>query len=439
MKRIFPPFAYGAGPRETCWWDETASLPTHATYQGEASFDVAIVGGGFTGLSAALHLGRAGARVIVLDAQQVGWGASGRNGGFCCLGGGMRGDASLDKAFGQSARREWRMTERAAVDGVETLIADLGIDVDRHSDGETCLAHRARDARSFEGETQAIYENYGVVAETLLASDLESAGMSGPFHGALTIPVGFGLNPRKLLAGLLGACVSYGVEFHGESQVTEIAPGRLTTQRGVVHAPQIIVATNGYSSEDVPPWLASRFMPAQSTVLVTRPLDDDELQRQGWVSDQMAYDSRNLLHYFRLMPDRRFLFGMRGGLRSGPSAERSARARVLRDFRHMFPAWRSVDVTHTWSGMVCLARNRLPFVGPIPEMRGVLAGFAYHGNGVAMGTHVGAILAALASGTRAEHYPSVMAHPANRFPLGRLRRAAMPAVYAALKLSDALP
>lgn len=439
MKRIFPPFAYGAGPREGCWWDSTTPLPTHACLQGDATCDVAVVGGGFTGVSAALHLARLGARVVVLDAHQVGWGASGRNGGFCCLGGGMREDASLDKHYGSAARREWRMTERAAVETVERLIDDLDIDVDRHSRGETCLAHRVRDASAFEAQARAIQDNYGVEAEILAASELQSAGFSGPFHGALTTPVGFGLNPRKLLAGLIRACTDSGVTFHGDTPVTRIAPGRLTTARGTVEADRVIVATNGYSSEDVPDWFAGRYMPAQSTVIVTRPLGDDELQAQGWVTDQMAYDTRTLLHYFRLLPDRRFLFGMRGGLRSGAPAERAARAAVLRDFRQMFPAWQSVDVTHSWSGMVCLARNRLPFAGPIPGMPRVLAGFAYHGNGVAMGTHVGGILAKLADGQRVEHYPQVMARPAKRFPMGRMRRAVMPAVYALYNIADALP
>ncbi|WP_299047569.1 FAD-binding oxidoreductase [uncultured Tateyamaria sp.] len=439
MTRIFPSFAYSAGPRNGCWWDNTAELPTHPRLEGDVTCDVAIVGGGFTGLSAALHLAQEGARVVLLEAQQVGWGASGRNGGFCCLGGGMRGDASLDRTYGIAARRAWRMAERAAVEGVDALIRGLDINVDRHSVGETCLAHRHRDAVAFTAEAQAIRENYGVEAKVLSATDLKAAGMSGPFHGGITVPIGFGLNPRKLLAGLVHACANVGVAFHGDSAALKIGAGRVTTSKGVVYAPQVIVATNGYSSEDVPTWLAGRYMPAQSTVLVTRPLSAEDVQAQGWTSDQMAYDTRHLLHYFRLMPDGRFLFGMRGGLRASPPAEDAARAAVIHDFRKMFPAWQAVEVANVWSGMVCLARNRLPFVGPVPGMPGVFTGFAYHGNGIAMGIHVGSILAALAHGRRAAHYPDVMARPAKRFPFGVARRAVMPGIYAAFKIADALP
>jgi len=177
-------------------------------------------------------------------------------------------------------------------------------------------------------------------------------------------------------------------------------------------------------------------MPAQSTVLVTRPLLETELHAQGWTTDQMAFDTRNLLHYFRLMPDKRFLFGMRGGLFASSNAEARASAAVLRDFRKMFPEWHNVEVHNIWSGMVCLARNLTPFVGHIPGSKGALAGFAYHGNGVAMGTFSGKILADLALGNTPDLYPEVLRAVPGRFPLGRVRRALMPPIYGLLKLAD---
>jgi glycine/D-amino acid oxidase-like deaminating enzyme len=149
----------------------------------------------------------------------------------------------------------------------------------------------------------------------------------------------------------------------------------------------------------------------------------------------MSYDTRNLLHYFRLMPDGRFLFGMRGGLRSSPKAEAAIRMQVQRDFKRMFPAWAEVDVTHIWSGMVCMSRDLVPFVGPVPGQAGMFAGFAYHGNGVAMGTYSGRALARLALG-QTSGLPNVMSETARRFPLGRWRRALMPPAYAAMGLAD---
>ncbi|MEX0369533.1 MAG: NAD(P)/FAD-dependent oxidoreductase [Tateyamaria sp.] len=439
MKRIFSDFAYGPGPREGCWWDETVTLPVQPQLDCDKRTDVAIVGGGFTGLSAALRLARAGASVAVVDAQNMGWGASGRNGGFCCLGGGMRSNASLDRQFGAIARREWRRTEKEAVDRVAALIDQQNLDVDRHSNGETCLAHRSRDAVGFEAHARAVQENYGVEPTILSAADLPGEGLNGPFHGAITVPVGFGLNPRKLLAGMVAACRAESVALFDHTPVTSVRPGVVETAHGAVRADRILITTNGYSSEDIPTWLAARYMPAQSTVIVTRPLSDAELNRQGWTSEQMSYDTRHLLHYFRLMPDRRFLFGMRGGLMTGRTAERKARQAVVRDFRAMFPGWKDIPIQNAWSGLVCLSRARVPIIGPIPEAPGVAVALAYHGNGVAMGIHGGVLLADWAMHDQVDHLPKVSLAPSKPFPLGRLRRAIMPAIYSAFKVADARP
>lgn len=442
MTRTFSDYAYGPGPRSGCWWDETCDLPVRPALTGAHSFDVAIIGAGMTGLSAALHLGRAGINTAVLDAHYPGWGASGRNGGFCCLGGGMLGDAELDKRFGRDGRLAFRATEKAAVTLVSDLVETLGLEVDRHSKGETELAHRPKDMADLRQKARMVEENYGVTPRLIEVADLEAEGMAGPFHGALTVPLGFGLNPLKYLLGLARAAESAGAEIFHDSSVRRLQSDgdmhQLETQNGTVQAPHVIVATNGYSSENLPRWLAGRYMPGQSNVLVTRPLREVEIAAQGWHSDQMSYDTRHLLHYFRLMPDRRFLFGMRGGLLTGAAAEARARRRIRGDFSAMFPAWAHVEATHMWSGMVCLARNRLPFVGEITAGSGLWAGLCYHGNGVAMGTFSGKVLAKRISGEGPENYAEALQQPLERFPLGRGRRLLMPPIYAGLMLSDRL-
>ena len=198
------------------------------------------------------------------------------------------------------------------------MIDRHGIDADTHSHGETILAHNARQMRHLRAAAPGVARDYGVAPDLLDRADLPAHGMAGRFHGAMTIPVGFALNPRKYAAGLLAAAEAAGARVHGHSPVTGVAAQagglRLTTPGARISARRMIVATNGYSSEDVPAWMAGRYLPAQSNVLVTRPLAAAELDAAGWTSRQMAYDTRQLLHYFRLMPDNRFLFGMRGGL-----------------------------------------------------------------------------------------------------------------------------
>lgn len=402
--------------------------------------DVAIVGGGLTGLNAAMTLAEAGAKVAVLDAEAPGWGASGRNGGFCCLGGGKLEDAVLDRRFGKEGRLEWHQAEAAAVAHVSSLLKTKNIAADTHSKGETWLAHRARDMDGIQEAARQVEENYGVTPEVFTADDLVAEGMSAGFHGGMRTPIGFALNPKMYVAGLCHAVQSAGVAVYADAPVTtlvrEDGTWALNVKSYRVAAKQVIWATNGYSSEDSLPWLAGRYMPAQSSVAVTRPLTQSELEAQGWTCDQMCYDSRNLLHYFRLMPTNRMLFGLRGGLRGTARADQRAHKRLRRDFDTMFPAWRAVPFTHRWSGMVALARHRLPFIGEVPNAPGLVCAMCYHGNGVAMGSYAGHLSAQLVLGADDSIVPRAMRRPLGRFPLGRLRRVLMPPVYLGLSLAD---
>jgi glycine/D-amino acid oxidase-like deaminating enzyme len=440
MTRLCDSFAYGNGPVERCFWDETVDAPAYPKLVRDETADVAIVGGGYTGLSAALHLAQAGRKVILLDEQQPGWGASGRNGGFCCLGGSHITPASLARRIGQEAAQDYFLAERDAISLVQTLLSSHGIDADTHSKGETILAHRKRDLASLEKTAHRVSALYGVAPVLLSRDDLEAEGMAGGFHGGLTIPLGFALNPKKYALGLARAAEMAGASIHGQTPVSHISGTkgafRLKTPQGTVSATQVIIATNGYGRENVPPWMAGRYMPAQSSVIVTRPLSPREQAAQGWTSGQMAYDTRSLLHYFRLMPDGRFLFGMRGGLRTTQAADHKVQGLIRRDFERMFPAWASVETPHYWSGFVCFARNLTPFAGPVPGHDGMFAGFAYHGNGVAMASYCGALLAEQVLGHESLRHAKAIVSAPGRFPGGRFRRWALWPAYLAYGLKD---
>ncbi len=430
MRRLYEAAAYA--PTVGSFWEETACATPWPALDRDLDVDVAIIGGGFTGLNAALVLAGAGQRVAVLEAERAGWGASGRNGGFCCLGGGKAPDGLLKRRFGAAALTGWHATQAAAVAHVRAVLDRHGIDADTHSEGETLLAHTPRAWAALQREA-ANDPSLRLTPRTALRQE----GLGGPWHGALTSPTGFALNPMRYLDGLAQAVRKAGAALYAQARVQTLTPGavwHLHTATHEIRARQVVLATNGYSSEDLPAWLAARTMPVASRILVTRPLSPEEQDAAGWWSSQMAYDSRTLLHYFRLMPDRRFLFGMRGGLFATPRAEARLSARIRADFARLFPAWQGVEITHEWSGLVCLMRALVPFAGPVPGHPGLFAAMGYHGNGVAMGSLTGALLARAMLGEDA--IPAVMRPTPRRFPLGRHRRLLLAPAYLAAEWLD---
>jgi glycine/D-amino acid oxidase-like deaminating enzyme len=203
-----------------------------------------------------------------------------------------------------------------------------------------------------------------------------------------------------------------------------------------VRTAKVIVATGGYPPETLNKAVAGRVLPVLSNIIVTRPLTPDERKAQGWTSTQTVCDSRALLHYFRLLPDGRFLFGGRGGLGGDAASASAFRARLTADFRATFPAWREVEITHFWRGLVDLSADLAPHCGALEDNPGVLMGCAYHGSGVSMGTETGAQLARLAAGLDTPALPGFMRRPPPRFALPALRKLYLAGALASYGLQD---
>lgn len=425
------------------YWEASVGLVVEdPSLVGSAQFDVAVIGAGYAGLSAALKLAEAGVSVCVLDARRVGWGASGRNGGLCCFGGTKLPETDLIKRYGLEEAQKFVRYQIESMDTVAERLDAWGFEVDRHSDGELLLAHRASEMAALREEAAFVKQNFGYEPRIYSQQELTEKGISGPeFHGGYHIPHGFAINPMKYVQGLAAKAREAGVRIFARSPVVSMEQDAnrwfLTLPHGSVAAQKVILAGNGYADEKVPEWLYGRTMPVMSSIVVTRPLSDDELAAQGWTSDLMAADTRILLHYFRLLPDRRFLFGTRGGLFETPGSLTAMQRRGRADFERMFPAWRHVETEYDWYGHVCLAMNRIAFVGSVPEMDGIYAAMGWHGSGIAMASHSGEKVAELALGkiSRSD-LPAAISQPFPRFPFPRLRSAYLQGAYLWYGLKD---
>jgi glycine/D-amino acid oxidase-like deaminating enzyme len=427
------------------WWEASAE-PLNlalAPLQSDDTCDVAIIGGGFTGLNAAIELAQLGIDVRLLEAGHIGWGASGRNGGFACVGSHKLPYSTMIKTYGLEATQHFYRAMKDSVALVAENCTRFGIDANINGQGEVELAHLPNRMDEFRADQQFYHSTFGDNKTLLSKSDLKDHGLDGPeFHGGLLGKTGFGVHPLKYVRGLARAAHTLGAKLHPHSAVTrweETSVGHvLHTAQGRIRAKRVIVATNGYTPEDVSTRHAGRILPAMSNIIVTRVLTESERSAQGWTSSTMAYDSRILLHYFRLLPDNRFLFGSRGGTDSSDRSVAAGRTTITQDFHRMFPAWANVDITHSWRGHVCLAADRVPYVGALDERKSVWTALAYHGNGVAMGSWCGCAVARLMQNEAArKDIPNVITRRLEKFPLPAFRPLYLKGAYVWYGITDA--
>ena len=444
MKRIYEPLAYGEVPVSNSFWPTTIeqAVPASPALAASVSCDVAIIGGGFTGLFAALRLAERSVDVVLIDAQYPGWGASGRNGGLVSVGGSKLDDNAIEKRFGATDARTYYDAERAAVELVEETIERLALDVDRHSKGYSFVAHRQKAVEDVKAYGAQYKNRYGLDYEFLDKEAMIAQGMDSPdFCAGANLPIGFALNPMKFVLGVTDAVKQAGVRMYHNTPVTAIQKKshyELTCPGGVVRAGKLIVATNGYSSDDLPSPFAGRYLPVQSNILVSRPMSEEEIAAQGWFSGQMVVDTRTLLHYFRLLPDRRMLLGLRGSVSATHANMECTRNKARQDFDRMFPAWRDVETPYFWSGLICMSRKLTPFAGALPGMENAFAALAYHGNGVTMAPYCGTLVADMAMGESRLPHADLMKAPMARFEFGRWRRASLPLAFSWYRLKDSL-
>lgn len=437
-RRLYEPYAYSDAPLSASFWDSTVSeAPALPVLHGDISCDCVVIGGGFAGMAAALRLAEAGAAVAVLDAKKPGWGASGRNGGLVSVGSAKLDDGVLERRVGVDDAQLFYAAERAAIEAVSERLDRYAIDADVHSTGYTFAAHHPRAVAGIRAYGESYKRRYGLDYRFHDRAAMRDAGMASPdFCAAVDLPLGCALNPLKVHRGLLNAALSAGVSVYADSEVLSVKPGyRLATAKGSVSAQKLLIATNGYVCDDLPGHRHS-VLPVQSNILVSRPLTDAEIAEQGWHSAQMVVDSRRLLHYFRLMPDRRMLLGLRGTVRASAASLDATRQCARADFERMFPAWRHVETPYFWSGLIAMSRELMPVAGPIPGHDNAWMTAAYHGSGVAMSPYCGELIADMALGNERMPHPAFMQRVPKRFELGRFRRAVLPAVFAGYAALD---
>ncbi len=442
---LYHPDQYARSRPVGSYWEATGGEEPAgvAPLVGEHSTDVAIIGGGYTGLSAAYHLARAhGIEATVLEAGPIGWGASGRNGGFCGLGGSKLGYGPMAQRFGVGPTVRFFELQKFGVALVKSLATEEAIDLGQAGEGEHYLAHRPNRWPVLENMAGTVQRLFGERWPLWRKAEMEERLLRSPeAHGCLVVPHYLGLHPLRYVRGLAAAALRRGARVFARTQVTgwhrEGDRHRLLTATGTVTAARVLVATNGYTPEGLSPLLHGRVLPALSSILVTRPLHAAEQAAQGWTRPALVADTRNLLFYIRLLGDGRLLFGARGGTDASPAAFARQRAWMERRLGEKFPAWRGVAIEHAWWGLVALASDLLPHLGWLDADRRTLAAMAYHGSGVSFATMLGRAAAARLAGREPDPpLPDFLSAPPPRFAVPGLRIAALRAAYLGYGMKD---
>jgi gamma-glutamylputrescine oxidase len=428
----------GPAPHAPSVWASTArATPPLLRLEGEVKTEVAIIGGGFTGLATAHHLRKVGIASVVLEANDAGWGASGRNGGMA-VPRYKKGFAALAAKYGTPATLRLHALIHEAVDTLEATVGEYGIECDFARCGHITAAHSREALAALEDDVRWLErEANDTVPELLDRAAARQAIGTEAYVGGYLDPRGVGIHPLDYAQGLAAALSRTGVPIYVGSPVTKLDagghPSIVATPHGRVLARHVVFATNAYS-ELAPRMkgLHRRVVPVNTSVVATAPLPP-KVAPCVLPSRRLVSDTKHLMNYFRVLPGDRILFGGRGSIlgTQSDSIYRGLKAQLA----VTYPILGEPEIVQTWSGKVAVTLDDFPHLGRLDGNLWYALG--YGGRGVALTNLLGKLLAGLIAGNEIDAGPMTT----NRFapiPFHQFRIPAMQMVAAWYKLRDRL-
>ena len=388
--------------KERSYWRDSVTPPVIASNGLPARVEVAVIGAGITGLCAALALARRGISVAVLETHTIGWGASSRNGGMVLTGLKLGPDTLIARYGLEQARRLYQASVES-VDLVAHLVQREGIDCHFTRCGHLALASKPAHYQHFIRGAELLDRQFSAAVRLVTRTELRDEIGSEAYFGAVVDEASGGIQPAQYVTGLAQAAASAGATLHEQAcveRVTRQGPHwRVETARGAIDAEEVLVASSGYTGPVVPA-LQRKLLPIGSYIIATEPLSAEQA-RDISPRARMMYDSRHFLHYFRLTPDRRLLFGGRARfVPETPATIRESAAVLRQGMLAVYPQLQSVRVEYAWGGTLDVTYDTMPHLGQVDGCHYAL-GYAGHGVALAslLGTEFGESLGTAAMGS----------------------------------------
>ena len=388
MKNLYHSDIYKFNTPVKSYWEETSNEKLNLEkLTKNINCEIVVVGGGYTGLLCAINLiENYNLDVILIEAGKIGWGASSRNGGFCSFPPIKTSFKKLQKIYG---KEETKKFFRNAVEGsnyTKDIISNYNIDCDVTGESNFIVAHHPNKFKQIKEQAEVYKNEFGIETELYSKEEFNKFGHGGNEQfGALSYKPGFAINPLKFVNGITKYALSKKLKIFEHTLVDKINKNNgyytLKSKEGSVKAKKVVVATNGFYQEGLVPQLNSRILPVISNIIVTRKLTYKEIDLHNFKTFSPIVNTKNLLYYYRKLPDNRILFGTRGDF-IGSDQSNLDRAKIMEKFfKNIFPDWASISIDYNWRGLIAMSQKLTPSIGKI-ENEEIYYGFGYHGVGV---------------------------------------------------------
>jgi len=349
--------------------------------------NIVVIGGGYTGLSCALSLAKNyNEDVVLVEAGHIGWGSSARNAGFCCIPPAKMSVKKMFKKFGKEETKKFFSNTIEGSNFTKDLIKEYNIDCDLTGDCNYEVAPHPSYFDSIKEEAETYKKEFGIETKVYSKEEFNEIGHAGNEQfGAFSYKPGFAINPLKFLLGIAKQATKVGVKVYQNSKVNKIEKKsgkyNIITNDHIITTNKIVMATNGFYNDDLFPKLNNMILPVISNIIITRPLTNDEIKSHNYVTHNPVLNIRNLLFYYRLLKDNRFLFGARGDLIGSEQSSIIKSKKMENQMKKVFPNWKNVEIDYHWRGLVAVTTKFTPSIGKIKEDE-IYYSFGYQANGV---------------------------------------------------------